>query len=85
MFRSVEKPTNHQSLIDTIRRRARNALPLAVCDILLIVVAWVAALLLRYDADVPAGAWDDLAGFLPVVLATTMVFHGAAGQRVSKR
>jgi len=75
----VASPAHGHGVAQAIKRRARNALPLAVGDILLIVVSWIGAVLLRYETDIPVGAWADLAGFLPLVLATTLVFHGAAG------
>jgi FlaA1/EpsC-like NDP-sugar epimerase len=45
----------------------------------LVVVAWTAAVLLRYDAQVPAEAWSRLIRFLPMIVLTTLGCHAAAG------
>lgn len=50
-----------------------------ITDTLLVVIAWVTALALRYDAEVPADAWWGLAGFLPIVIPVTIAIHAAAG------
>ncbi len=46
---------------------------------LLTVLAWALAVLLRYDAEVPVRAWVDLLNFLPLVVAVTLGLHAAVG------
>lgn len=57
----------------------RMAAPLVAGDIVLTVVAWTSALLLRHDADVPFEAWKGLAGFLPVVIVLTLLVFWTFG------
>lgn len=62
-----------------VHMRVRAAAPLLVGDALLTVAAWVAALLLRFDGEVPADGWTGLAGFLPIVLGVTLGSYAAVG------
>ena len=55
------------------------SVPLVVADILLTAAAWSAALLLRYDGDVPRQAWASHLTFLPVVLLITVIAYGVVG------
>jgi len=59
--------------------RVRAAVPLVVGDVFLTAAAWTGALLLRYDGDVPAGAWGGLLGFLPLVLVVTLGAYAVLG------
>lgn len=61
-----------------IRRRLQAASPLVVADGIVILMAWVAAVLLRYDASVPSAAWRSLLGLLPLVVITALTMHTLA-------
>ena len=48
-------------------------------DVLLTIVAWAGALLLRHDGDVSRAEWTGLIGFLPVVLLLTLGGYALIG------
>ena len=62
-----------------VRAGVRNAVPLVLADVLLTTAAWVGAVLLRYDGDVPLAAWEKLPGFLPFVVLLTVGGYAATG------
>ncbi len=68
-----------RGLRQVLRRQARASLRLVAADAFFVTTSWVCAVLLRYDADVPAHAWRHLLSFLPVVLAVTLVLYAVAG------
>ena len=57
----------------------RTTALLVLGDALLTSAAWVGALLLRYDGEVPAEAGGRLSGFLPVVVVVTLGIYGVIG------
>jgi FlaA1/EpsC-like NDP-sugar epimerase len=59
-------------------RRARSDWWLIAVDGALFVLAWIGALVLRYDGDVPAHAWGGLWLFLPLALTVSLMVNGAA-------
>lgn len=61
------------------RARVRGAVPLLLGDALLTAAAWSGAMMLRFDADVPAAAWWRLLEFLPVVVLTTLLAYAGVG------
>ncbi len=48
-------------------------------DVLLIMLAWAGALLLRHDGDVSRSAWAGLLSFMPVVLVLTLGGYAVVG------
>jgi len=62
-----------------VQARARAAAPLLVGDVLLIMVAWAGALLLRHDGDVSRSEWIGLIGFMPMVLVLTLGGYALVG------
>lgn len=53
--------------------------PLVLIDAGVIAASWTAALLLRFDAEVPMRFWDGLWAVLPVALGTGLLANASAG------
>ncbi|QNN52171.1 polysaccharide biosynthesis protein [Nocardioides mesophilus] len=58
---------------------ARTYWKTAGVDAALLSIAWLAAIVLRYDADVPAEAWPGWASLLPLWVGVAVVCTGATG------
>ncbi|MPZ93392.1 MAG: NAD-dependent epimerase/dehydratase family protein [Propionibacteriales bacterium] len=69
----------YSHLTTAVVRHVRADWAFAVIDAALVSVAWTAALVLRYDAEVPGEAWEGLWSFLPLALGVTMVSQVVAG------
>ncbi len=59
--------------------RVRTDLPLVLLDALLVSVAYLAVLLLRFDGQVTADYWSRFAAFLPIAVVVHLVSNGTWG------
>ena len=62
-----------------VRRFARSDVALVLIDAVLIAVAWAAAMMLRYDAQVPEEAWAGWWMFLAPAVVVPLAAHGGMG------
>ena len=67
-----------QSTVATVSR-VRTDLPLVLLDALLVGVAYLAVLLLRFDGQVTAQYWSRFAAFLPIALVVHLVSNSTWG------
>ena len=68
----------YRDRITTAVRRARSDWWLIAVDGCLLLLAWIGALILRYDGEVPPNAWTGLWRFLPLVLTVSLIANGTA-------